>query len=103
MTTMEERALETADRLAERFWRIHPREIQDMRPEVTRQEFYANEIFAAMLTLAQQVREEDARAVESRIDQGFGDGLSSIRNTALKHAATAIRNLSKGQSNERDA
>ncbi len=33
-----------AEQLAERFWRIHPKEILDMVPPITRQDFYANEI-----------------------------------------------------------
>lgn len=47
---MTEREQATIKALAERIWRVHPREIQDMG--ITRQEFYEREITKVFELLA---------------------------------------------------
>jgi hypothetical protein len=64
---------DVAQKLAERFWRIHPKELQDMG--LTREQFYAREIQAALeaAPVTSAVRDRLAAWPNDAWDQDFRD------------------------------
>lgn len=58
-----------ASSLAERFWRIHPREIQDMG--ITRQQFYEHEIARAILAERQRCADLADKEAAGYKENGF--------------------------------
>jgi len=67
--------------LANRFWRIHPKEIQDLG--ITREQFYEREMRALFTTQATARIEQ----LEARLDRAVTRGLDQVERIATLEAA----------------
>jgi hypothetical protein len=67
--------------LANRFWRIHPREIQDLG--ITREQFYEREMRALFTTQATARIEQ----LEARLDRAVTRGLEQVEHIATLEEA----------------